>query len=257
MKKKLNDYDAFIAKFQVKKTTDDCYTPPAVYEIALNYVREKCNIDGLQIIRPFYPGGDFEAVDYPENSVVVDNPPFSIISKIVKYYTEKKVKFFLFAPHITLFTSDIDVTYIVVGADVTYENGAIVKTSFISNLFSDEKIIGDADLFNKLKNLEKVGKVSLPKYSYPDNVVTVSKITAIVEKGFSIEIGKKHIKHCRVLDFQKSAKKAIFGSGFLVSDQTARQVVAHQAATQKPVAQKEKVTWELSCRELEIIKTLG
>ena len=29
---KFNDYEGFVAKFQPKKTTDDCYTPPAVYE---------------------------------------------------------------------------------------------------------------------------------------------------------------------------------------------------------------------------------
>lgn len=29
---KLNDYDGFVEKFKPKRTTDDCYTPPAVYE---------------------------------------------------------------------------------------------------------------------------------------------------------------------------------------------------------------------------------
>ena len=29
---KLNDYDAFVENFKPKRTTDDCYTPPAVYE---------------------------------------------------------------------------------------------------------------------------------------------------------------------------------------------------------------------------------
>ena len=29
---KFNDYEGFVEKFKPKKTTDDCYTPPAVYE---------------------------------------------------------------------------------------------------------------------------------------------------------------------------------------------------------------------------------
>ena len=31
---KFNDYAGFVEKFKPKKTTDDCYTPPAVYEAA-------------------------------------------------------------------------------------------------------------------------------------------------------------------------------------------------------------------------------
>ena len=55
-----DDYDGFVDKFKTKKTTDDCYTPPEVYNCILNYVIEKCDIKGAEIVRPFYPGGDFE-----------------------------------------------------------------------------------------------------------------------------------------------------------------------------------------------------
>ena len=54
------EYEAFVEKFKPKKTTDDCYTPANVYEEVLNYVRETCDIEGLEVIRPFYPGGDYE-----------------------------------------------------------------------------------------------------------------------------------------------------------------------------------------------------
>lgn len=30
--KKFNEYEGFVDKFKPKKTTDDCYTPPAVYQ---------------------------------------------------------------------------------------------------------------------------------------------------------------------------------------------------------------------------------
>ncbi len=29
------DYDGFVEKFKPKKTTDDCYTPPEVYDVVL------------------------------------------------------------------------------------------------------------------------------------------------------------------------------------------------------------------------------
>ena len=36
-----NDYDGFLQKFEVKKTTDDCYTPKEVMDIIFEYVNEK------------------------------------------------------------------------------------------------------------------------------------------------------------------------------------------------------------------------
>lgn len=93
--KKFNDYEGFVDKFKPKKTTDDCYTPPAVYDAVLNYVRSTYGIaEDTPIVRPFYPGGDYEHYDYPEDCLVVDNPPFSIFSKIVDFYTKRGIRFF-------------------------------------------------------------------------------------------------------------------------------------------------------------------
>ena len=78
------DYDGFVEKFEPKKTTDDCYTPPAVYDAVLGWLRENVDIENRVIVRPFYPGGDFERFEYPDGCVVVDNPPFSIITKICR-----------------------------------------------------------------------------------------------------------------------------------------------------------------------------
>ena len=34
------EYNAFVEKFEPKKTTDDCYTPPAVYDAVADYVAD-------------------------------------------------------------------------------------------------------------------------------------------------------------------------------------------------------------------------
>ena len=253
------DHDAFVEKFEVKKTTDDCYTPKAVFDLVLDYVNENCDLSGKKIIRPFFPGGDFEAIEYRPEHVVIDNPPFSIISKICRFYIDNNVPFFIFAPHLTLFSSDIDCTHIVVGGNITYENGAVVKTSFLSNMFGDAKIIGDAGLYGRFKELEASGKVMLPKYEYPDHVVTVSGISVIVEKGISIKIDKKSAKHCRVLDSQKTHGKGIFGSGFLLSEKAAAEkAAAEKAAAEKAAAEKVfTMKWELSENEWATIRPLG
>ena len=252
--KNFNDYKAFVEKFEPKKTTDDCYTPEKVYYIILEYVSGFFDLSGKEILRPFYPNGDYESIDYKDNQVVIDNPPFSIISKIARFYIARNIPFFLFSPHLTLFGSDIDCTKLVVGADIVYTNGALVKTSFLSNMLGNYSVIADHELYNKLEAINKENKANLPKYQYPENVLTVSMLALIVSRGVSIKIDKGELAYCRGLESQKVHKKAIFGSGFLLSEKAA----AEKAAAEKLAAEKDNIiTWGLSDRERKIIESLG
>ena len=262
-----NQYEEFVDKFEVKKTTDDCYTPKEVYKIVLDYVGQSFDLTGKQIVRPFYPDGDYQAIDYNQNMVVIDNPPFSIITEICRFYIQNKVPFFLFAPHLTLFGADLDMTHIVTASDVVYENGAVVKTSFLSNMMGDAKIIGDVDLHNRLNEINNRNKVPKPKYNYPDNVLMVSQVAYMVEKGIPFRIDKGHTAHCRYLDDQKRNGKGMFGSGFLISDEQAQKkaaaekaakAAAEKAAAEKAAAEKANVIeWQLSNRERAVIDKLG
>lgn len=130
-------YEEFVEKFKPKLTTDDCMTPPEVYDTVRDWVCEEYGIDQAGIIRPFWPGEDYQTQDYPEGCVVLDNPPFSILSTIIAWYQERGIRFFLFAPTLTAFSGRknlMDVNHIVCDCDIEYENGAIVHTSFVSNL---------------------------------------------------------------------------------------------------------------------------
>ena len=119
-----DEYNEFLDKFEIAKTTDDCYTPDNIYETIAEYVVSEFGVLRENFVRPFYPGGDYQAVRYGPNDVVVDNPPFSILAQIIRFFCEGKVKFFIFAPALTLCTAtDCDVTYIAAGANITYENG--------------------------------------------------------------------------------------------------------------------------------------
>lgn len=61
-----HDYESYVAKFQGKeKTTDDTFTPPDVFEAVVKYVGEVYDLSGKEILRPFYPGGDYENAEYP------------------------------------------------------------------------------------------------------------------------------------------------------------------------------------------------
>ena len=43
MKKRQDDYEAFVAKFERKRTSDDCYTPPEVYDIVRGWLGEQAS----------------------------------------------------------------------------------------------------------------------------------------------------------------------------------------------------------------------
>ena len=102
-----DEYRAFVDKFKPKKTTDDCYTPPEIYEVVKNWACREYGIDPSCIVRPFWPGASYEDYDYPEGCVVLDNPPFSIITKICTDYMRAGIRFFLFAPYLTNFSGGV------------------------------------------------------------------------------------------------------------------------------------------------------
>ena len=60
-KESFADYDGFVEKFKPKRTTDDCYTPPEVYAVVLDYVRERWGVDEADVVRLFWPDDDFES----------------------------------------------------------------------------------------------------------------------------------------------------------------------------------------------------
>lgn len=70
------EYDAFRDKFQPKLTTDDCYTPANVYAAVLAWAVDRYGLQGAEVLRPFFPGGDYQTAVYPDGCVVIDNPPF-------------------------------------------------------------------------------------------------------------------------------------------------------------------------------------
>ena len=252
------EYQEFLKKFEAKKTTDDCYTPDNIYDAVRDWVAEKYEIGSAAIVRPFYPGGDYKSEKYPFGCVVIDNPPFSIISEICEWYTSKRINFFLFAPTLTLLgIMRGSANYVACGCGVVYENGASVNTSFVTNM-GGNKIVAAADLREILdgenkKNLKKLHR-ELPKYSYPDEVLTATMLCYMAAHGVSLEISGRDAHFIRALDAQKASGKGLFGSGFLLSEKAA----AEKAAAEKAAAEKVNTDiWELSEREWTIVRGLG
>ena len=213
-----NDYAKFLEKFKTAKTTDDCYTPQPIYNLVLDYVFEKGNLsDNTIVVRPFYPGGNYKEEEYPEGCVVVDNPPFSILSQIVKFYVGRGIKFFLFAPSLTLFSSSSSsCTKIVCGCSITYANKAQVSTSFLTNIWGDNAIIVDGDLTKRIEAVDDSLKVVVEKRKiiYPDCVVSSALLQKIAKRGITVTFPAKEIRAIK-----SAGGCAIFGGGGICSQQ--------------------------------------
>lgn len=243
-------YLDFLAKFEDPKTTDDCYTPPRIYEAVRNFVQKNCNIEGLEIVRPFYPNGNYQNEDYT-NAVVVDNPPFSILSEILDFYLKNNIKFFLFAPYLTAFNYNHKaVSFVVVDTEITYQNGAKVKTCFVTNLLGDLQVWGSQELNEAFKEIRASERVSLPKYEYPPEVLTMSRIGRWVNAGQEVKFFRGEMLSVRQLDSQKPHRKTIYSKGFLLG---AEGLARAEALKRENL----DFVWRLSDRERNLISLLN
>ena len=241
-------YVEFVEKFKPKKTTDDCFTPDWMYDTVADYVAEYYKRDKSAFVRPFYPGGDYERYNYPDGCVVVDNPPFSTISQICRFYNDRHIDYFLFAPHLTCFC--IPAQLVVANFCAVYDNGAKVATSFATNM-DEYKIRTAPDLLKKLNAAFEIAKTKQTKKyinsAYPDNLITSNKLFKICYAGIFVGIKANQAHFVR----KTSAGKGIYGGGFLISDAKAAEI---KAAEMRKQEQRYKI--ELSDAEKEIIRQL-
>lgn len=243
------EYKAFVDKFKPKKTTDDCYTPDIVYDAVADWVAKEYGVCKSSFVRPFWPGADYERFNYPAGCVVVDNPPFSISAKIIRFYLAHNIRFFLFCNYLTCFglINAGDVCVIPAESDITYQNGAKVKTAFVTNLdvarVRTAPTLHDAVKVANARNLERTRK-KVPSYTYPSHVMTATDMGYIARHGVDFRVLAKDCTFIRRLDSQVGSGKAIYGGGLLLSERAA----AERAAP---------TGWALSEREMEIVRSLG
>lgn len=234
-------YQEFRNKFKPKKTTDDCYTPANVYDVIADWVAAEYSLDKATFVRPFYPGESYQDREYPDGCVVVDNPPFSILAEIITWYANRGIRFFLFGPGLTIFSGrNVDVTYICVGADITYANGAQVCTSFVTNMDTCRaRTAPDLYRLIQAENDRNVygSKVHPPKYEFPDCVITAAILQRWSKHGISYRLNKEDCIRISALDSMKEVGKAIYGDGYLLSEDAAKtRAEAEQQALELRIA---------------------
>lgn len=243
-----HDYEDFLAKFtENPKTTDECWTPKDVYEAVLKYVGEIYPLEGKQILRPFYPGGDYEHAEYPSDGVVVDNPPFSCFTKICRFYTERNIPFFLFGPALTIFSCcKHGATAVVIGRHIKFTNGANVPCNFASNLFGNLMATTSPRLSELIEACPSQDtKVNLPKYIYPDNLLSVSDLQIMARGGVEFCVESELCVVVRNLAAMPKGK-SLFGEHLLLS----------LAKASAKASAENRIPIPLSPAELDIISKL-
>lgn len=203
-------YDEFVNKFKPKLTTDDCYTPPKIYSVVLEWVKKYYGVNE-RIIRPFNPNDDYKKYDY-SNAVVVDNPPFSKLAEIIDYYLNNNIKFFLFALGLTCFNylcKNRKVCILPINVDITYENGARVNTGFITNL-ENNAININSELYKLIKNCNE--DKSRRKINHSCDYICIDNCNKLAKLGIDFKIKSfKEFVH-------KKDGNAIFGGGALLHE---------------------------------------
>ena len=264
------EYRAFVAKFKPKLTTDDCYTPENVYDVVMGWVFEHYGLDpSTQVVRPFWPGGDYQHAEYPAGCVVIDNPPFSKMVEIESFYIDRGIQFFLFAPALSMFKPLRGLHYVCCGAHVTYHNGAKVITSFVTSLGA--YLVETAPkLYEQIeatsRENEKKGKKQVDKLEYPMELATAARLQWLSVHGVHYYIREGEGTFVRKLDGQV---KTVFGGGLLLSERAAAErEAAERAAAERAAAEREAAERaaderaavqriRLSPREWEIVRNMN
>ena len=211
-----HDYESFLAKFSENpKTTDDCFTPRDVFEAVVQYVGTVVDLSDKQILRPFFPGGDYVNAVYPENGIVIDNPPFSIFTDIIKFYTARRIPFFLFGQGKTIMCCVKYCTAVIVTDLLTYENGARIYTNFASNLFGDTIIMTAPKLNDLIFSCPSQNvKANLASYNYPPELLSFSQMQTICRGGVEFSVKRDE---CQIVKNLDNHPKQLFGEHILLS----------------------------------------
>ena len=220
------EYAAFVEKFRARRTTDDCMTPPNIYAAVLAWAARRYGFDPARAVRPFWPGEDYRRRDYPEGCVVVDNPPFSIVSQIVRFYMARGIPFLLFAPGLSTFTAaDAGANYLCCGVSVTYDNGAKVSTSFITS-FGENRVESAPDLRAVLDAADqdnlRAKRKTLRRLAMPEAVATAARLNWLAAHGVRFAVRPEECLFIRRLDCGTD----LFGGAFLLSERAAAERAA-------------------------------
>lgn len=246
--------------------SDECYTPVRVYEAVKKWVCEEYGINSDDVVRPFNLGDDYEKFPYREGCVVIDNPPFSILSTICAFYLDHGIKFFLFAPTLTAFGQRSNLsrmTVVIAGNNIMYEHSEkSIPTSYVTNCEDSNLAVRTApELTARVEQaLEETYGVRTQKvsYDYPANLINPAMLRKYCNYGIDLSIRRDECAAISRLDNQPNKKNGVYGGGLLVSNRVAAIcTMAEPKVSERSAEQSTVIKVELSQREEELVSKLS
>ena len=201
------------------------------------------------------------------------------MSEILKFYKANGIKFFLFGPHLTLFSNtSADFTCLPIGVPITYENKANVNTSFVTNMEPEEiRFRSEPRLYAAVKAATDEYRKQISNrqadYTYDKHLFLTSHLCTMSHLGFDFKVLRSESELISKLKSQEEHNTAIFGHAYIVSEEAYKRRMEIEAV--KPQREKEKAAeqarrkaeqaqlraeqatvWPMSDVEWEIIKRL-
>lgn len=169
----------------VRATKDEIYTDEDEYNDLTEFFKQYYpTAFAGPIVRPFYPGGNYEDLtQYPDGCLVFDNPPFSIESEIVKFYNKHNIQYILFAPGNNL-NNMYNGCSTWSGCTIHYDAAAFFS-QFLTNLDTQPTLHISGDLYNfmRARYYTRYPAKKNVKDMIPDDCYYAGNIPAIARQG--------------------------------------------------------------------------
>ena len=184
---------------------------------------------------------------------MIDNPPFSLFAKIVDFYVANDIKFFIFCPALAAWHTIArrpGVTLVNTFVDVKYANGAIVRTSFATNLSPEYALYSAPELHRTLLRLKERQTVKI--IERPDYTLGVKELQYLAKVQHALSREQMSVK------VSKAIRDAAFGGVALLSEQARADMLYSLALPVPPNADVETITLTLTEEdECEIARLSG
>lgn len=166
------------------------------------------------------------------------------------------IKYFLFCPTLTSLYKKHEDCLVITERKITYTNGALVNTSFVTNLDDKNAIVTAPDLSLLLKQAksQEVKSRKRVEKKYPKNVVSLAMLGSLTRRGQFVTIPKNACCTVREIEAEKNARLEAFGRKLLVANSVAEDI---DKRLKLPTINMEEYVLELSDTEREIVEQLG
>lgn len=211
-----------------KRTSDDIMTPEANYEAVKNWAIDRFGLEGKRIVRPFWPGADYTTEEYDDDTIVIDNPPYSIERQIIRWYCQHNVRFFLYCNGLTAIhcyttkSETLPVGLVLVKDSIAF-NESMVNVGFVTNLLEPGQLLLSGTLNDAISKSQKRmnrGK----KRSYPEHIYTAAALGKLGRDGIDTMVQmNKYVTHT-------PDGRHIYGGGIRIDDdRELKRLMTHEA----------------------------